>query len=78
MNLFEICMQVLNDASEGGLDFDKDTDRENIANDIYELYYESSKLINQNTYPNSGYFIDVKDYYSDDISHTRFVNADED
>ena len=44
----------------------------NVDNDVREV------VIDQNTYPNSGYFIDVKDYYSDEVSHTRFVNVDED
>jgi hypothetical protein len=41
------------------------------------MHYENSQLVAQNV-PNSGYFVDVKDYYSDEMSYTKFVKSDED
>jgi len=77
MNLFDICMQVLCEASEGDFNLESETAREHIANEIYEMHYENSQLVAQNV-PNSGYFVDVKDYYSDEMSYTKFVKSDED
>tara|TARA_R100001530_G_scaffold31852_2_gene25026 strand:+ start:813 stop:1046 length:234 start_codon:yes stop_codon:yes gene_type:complete len=77
MNLFDICMQVLCEASESDFNLESETAREHIANEIYEMHYENSQLVAQNV-PNSGYFIDVKDYYSDEMSYTKFVKSDED
>ena len=40
MNLYEICMAVLERAVDGNVDFKDEMSRQNIANDIYDLFYE--------------------------------------
>ena len=77
MNLFEICMQVLEEARDSDLDLNNGITCENIASEIYELYYENSKLVNSNL-SDTGYFVDVKDYYSNEVSYTRFADENED
>jgi len=40
LNLYEICMTVLERAVDGNVDFEDEMSRQNIANDIYDLFYE--------------------------------------
>jgi len=61
MNLYEVCIQVLEDANENENKLDDSLSREYIANEIYELFYEyqvySEKF-------DTGYIEDVKDFWN--------------
>ena len=61
MNLYEVCIQVLEDANENENKLDNSLSREYIANEIYELFYEyqvySYKF-------DTGYIEDVKDFWN--------------
>jgi hypothetical protein len=61
MNLYEVCIQVLEDANENENKLDDSLSMEYIANEIYELFYEyqvySEKF-------DTGYIEDVKDFWN--------------
>ena len=61
MNLYEVCIQVLEDANENENKLDDSLSREYIAHEIYELFYEyqvySEKF-------DTGYIEDVKDFWN--------------
>ena len=44
MNLFEVCLEVLEHADEIEMSLDDEMCRETIANEIYDLFYEYQTL----------------------------------
>ena len=61
MNLYEICLEVLKHASESKINLDDEMSRETLATEIYDLFYEYQTY---NSYCDSGYLVDLKDYWS--------------
>jgi hypothetical protein len=61
MNLYEVCIQVLEDANENENKLDDSLSREYIANEIYELFYEYQVYSDKF---DTGYIEDVKDFWS--------------
>lgn len=61
MNLYEICLEVLKHASESEINLDDEMSRETLATEIYDLFYEYQTY---NPYYDSGYLVDLKDYWS--------------
>ena len=62
MNLYEIIIEVLKAARDKGASLDNDWEIEDIATEIYDMYY-SSELIT--SYISSGYMEDLKDYWEE-------------
>ena len=60
MNLYDICLQVLEHANESDANLDNDITRESIATEIYELFYEYQMY---SPYIDTGYLGDLKDYW---------------
>ena len=61
MNLYEVCIQVLEDAKENENKLDDSLSREYIANEIYELFYEYQVYSDKF---DTGYIEDVKDFWN--------------
>ena len=61
MNLYEVCIQVLEDANENENKLDNSLSREYIANEIYELFYEYQVYSDKF---DTGYIEDVKDFWN--------------
>jgi|TARA_R110000822_G_scaffold252206_1_gene378883 hypothetical protein len=61
MNLYEVCIQVLEDANENENKLDDSLSREYIANEIYELFYEYQVYSDKF---DTGYIEDVKDFWN--------------
>lgn len=61
MNLYEVCIQVLEDANENKNKLDDSLSREYIANEIYELFYEYQVYSDKF---DTGYIEDVKDFWN--------------
>lgn len=57
MNLYDVCMQVLDGAGEADVDLKDDMTKEYLANEIYELYYEYQIYSEKD---NIGYVEDLK------------------
>jgi|TARA_R110000803_G_scaffold44601_3_gene94285 hypothetical protein len=74
MSLFDICIQVLDDASDNGYELNSEPTREYIANEIYDRYYNNRLPV----IPDTGYIEDIKDYYSNYDVNYEFVGIDED
>ena len=62
MNIYEIIIEVLKAARDKGASLDNDWEIEDIATEIYDMYY-SSELIT--SYISSGYMEDLKDYWEE-------------
>jgi len=62
MNLYEIIMEVLKAARDKGVSLDNDWELEDIATEIYDMYYSSEMIT---SYISSGYMEDIKDYWED-------------
>jgi|TARA_R100000995_G_C3455626_1_gene110419 hypothetical protein len=62
MNLYEIIMEVLKAARDKGVSLDNDWELEDIATEIYDMYYSSEMIT---SYISSGYMEDLKDYWED-------------
>lgn len=60
MNLFEVCLEVLEHADEIEMSLDDEMCRETIANEIYDLFYEYQVY---SPYFDTGYMGDLKDYW---------------
>jgi hypothetical protein len=62
MNLYEIIIEVLKAARDKGVSLDNDWELEDIATEIYDMYYSSEMIT---SYISSGYMEDIKDYWED-------------
>jgi hypothetical protein len=62
MNLYEIIMEVLKAARDKGVSLDNDWELEDVATEIYDMYYSSEMIT---SYISSGYIEDIKDYWED-------------
>lgn len=62
MNLYEIIIEVLKAARDKEVSLDNDWEREDIATEIYDMYYSSEMISN---YISSGYIEDFNDYWED-------------
>ena len=62
MNLYEIIMEVLKAARDKGVSLDNDWELEDVATEIYDMYYSSEMIT---SYISSGYMEDLKDYWED-------------
>ena len=62
MNLYEIIIEVLKAARDKGVSLDNDWELEDIATEIYDMYYSSEMIT---SYISSGYMEDLKDYWED-------------
>jgi len=62
MNLYEIIMEVLKAARDKGISLDNDWELEDVATEIYDMYYSSEMIT---SYISSGYMEDIKDYWED-------------
>tara|TARA_R100000781_G_scaffold104871_1_gene68639 strand:+ start:277 stop:480 length:204 start_codon:yes stop_codon:yes gene_type:complete len=62
MNLYEIIMEVLKAARDKGVSLDNDWELEDVATEIYDMYYSSEMIT---SYISSGYMEDIKDYWED-------------
>ncbi len=62
MNLYEIIIEVLRAAKEKGVSLENDWEREDIATEIYDMFYSSEMIT---TYISSGYLEDLKDYWEE-------------
>tara|TARA_R100001377_G_C3188905_1_gene109724 strand:- start:1056 stop:1256 length:201 start_codon:yes stop_codon:yes gene_type:complete len=63
MNLYEVCIQVLEDANKTNVKIDDDISREYLANEVYELFYEHQVFEEVNS---RGTMEDLKDYWDFD------------
>ena len=61
MNLYEVCIKVLEYANENENKLDDSLSREYIANEIYELFYEYQVYSDKF---DTGYIEDVKDFWN--------------
>lgn len=55
-------MEVLKAARDKGVSLDNDWELEDIATEIYDMYYSSEMIT---SYISSGYMEDIKDYWED-------------
>ena len=55
-------MEVLKAARDKGVSLDNDWELEDIATEIYDMYYSSEMIT---SYISSGYMEDLKDYWED-------------
>jgi|TARA_R100001082_G_C4256474_1_gene113718 hypothetical protein len=62
MNLYEIIIEVLKAAKEKGVSLENDWEREDIATEIYDMFYSSEMIT---SYISSGYLEDFKDYWEE-------------
>lgn len=62
MNIYEIIIEVLKAARDKGASLDNDWEIEDIATEIYDMYYSSEMIT---SYISSGYIEDIKDYWED-------------
>ena len=62
MNLYEIIIEVLKAAKEKGVSLENDWEREDIATEIYDMFYSSEM---NTSYISSGYLEDLKDYWEE-------------
>ena len=62
MNLYEIIIEVLRAAKEKGVSLENDWEIEDIATEIYDMFYSSEMIT---TYISSGYLEDLKDYWEE-------------
>tara|TARA_R100000329_G_scaffold25696_1_gene24199 strand:+ start:1549 stop:1752 length:204 start_codon:yes stop_codon:yes gene_type:complete len=62
MNLYEIIIEVLKAAKEKGVSLENDWEREDIATEIYDMFYSSEMIT---SYISSGYLEDLKDYWEE-------------
>jgi len=62
MNIYEIIIEVLKAARDKGVSLDNDWELEDIATEIYDMYYSSEMIT---SYISSGYMEDIKDYWED-------------
>ena len=62
MNLYEIIIEVLRAAKEKGVSLENDWEREDIATEIYDMFYSSEMIT---TYISSGYLEDLKDNWEE-------------
>jgi hypothetical protein len=62
MNIYEIIIEVLKAARDKGASLDNDWELEDIATEIYDMYYSSEMIT---SYISSGYMEDIKDYWED-------------
>jgi len=62
MNLYEIIIEVLKVAKEKGVSLENDWEREDIATEIYDMFYSSEIIGN---YISNGYIEDLKDYWEE-------------
>ena len=62
MNIYEIIIEVLKAARDKGASLDNDWEIEDIATEIYDMYYSSEMIT---SYISSGYMEDIKDYWED-------------
>ena len=62
MNLYEIIMEVLKAARDKRVSLDNDWELEDVATEIYDMYYSSEMIT---SYISSGYMEDIKDYWED-------------
>ncbi len=62
MNLYEIIIEVLRAAKEKGVSLENDWEREDIATEIYDMFYSSEMIT---SYISSGYLEDLKDYWEE-------------
>jgi hypothetical protein len=60
LNLYDICLEVLEEASSSKKNLDNEMDVQSIATDIYELFYEHN-LYHDNV--DVSYLGDLKDYW---------------
>ena len=62
MNIYEIIIEVLKAARDKGASLDNDWEIEDIATEIYDMYYSSEMIT---SYISSGYIEDIKDYWEE-------------
>jgi len=62
MNLYEIIIEVLKAAKEKGVSLENDWEIEDIATEIYDMFYSSEMIT---SYISSGYLEDFKDYWEE-------------
>ena len=62
MNIYEIIIEVLKAARDKGASLDIDWEIEDIATEIYDMYYSSEMIT---SYISSGYMEDLKDYWEE-------------
>ena len=62
MNIYEIIIEVLKAARDKGASLDNDWEIEDIATEIYDMYYSSEMIT---SYISSGYMEDPKDYWEE-------------
>tara|TARA_R110000824_G_scaffold83269_2_gene208442 strand:+ start:2015 stop:2218 length:204 start_codon:yes stop_codon:yes gene_type:complete len=62
MNIYEIIIEVLKAARDKGASLDNDWEIEDIATEIYDMYYSSEMIT---SYISSGYMEDLKDYWEE-------------
>ena len=60
MNLYEICIQVLEHANDSNRNLDNDMDVQAMATEIYDLFYEHQVYANS---IDTGYLMDLKEYW---------------
>lgn len=60
MNLYDICIEVLEHASNNDMSIEEDKSREEIATDIYDLFYEYQLY---SPYVDTGYINDLEEYW---------------
>tara|TARA_R110002020_G_scaffold307534_3_gene523356 strand:- start:886 stop:1098 length:213 start_codon:yes stop_codon:yes gene_type:complete len=60
LNLYEICIEVLEHANDSKKNLDSDIDIQSIATDIYDLFYEHQVYT---TSVDTGYLMDLKEYW---------------
>jgi len=61
LNLYDICLQVLEHANASESNLEDDMVRESIATEIYELFYEYQMY---SPHIDTGYIEDLKDYWN--------------
>ena len=62
MNLYEIIIEVLRAAKEKGVSLENNWEREDIATEIYDMFYSSEMI---SSYISTEYVEDIKDYWED-------------
>ena len=67
MNLYEITMEVLEYASDNDISIDDEMSRQDIATQIYDLFYDYQVYSADST---EGYLFDLQEYwhYRDDLN----------
>jgi len=60
LNLYDICIEVLEHASNNDMSIEEDKSREEIATDIYDLFYEYQLY---SPYVDTGYINDLEEYW---------------